>query len=478
MSTEEKQSQSTQDMSSNAGFLFTINLIIGAGLLSVPYAFRLSGWLISGSYTIICCILGYVWSCQLIEVMSRCEALLQLKERGQNIARPSLKILLFGTNQVKSDLNRKILSYEDITPDITKRRIDISEIVDLIFGKHWQTVYLVLIVTVSILALASYGVVFSSSLASNIDIGIVNSCDIYQYEGFFNECKNTYWFYLAIFSGISIYLTLVEISEQKIVQSIIAYISMLNIVVVSSLCIISLAAGTMVDSDEPREGSDFIMADVYNIGTSLPIILLATIYQPSLPSVIEGFKEKLGIKKVLKRALIASLIIYIAMGIFVPLVVPNVHGQYNISFRNYSAGFSQEERPWWTYIIAYFLVLSPALGILSSFPLLAIPIAHNIISSIGLSKSTIGEYGTKLACCLIPLLIAFFEYNLGNILSIAGIILILLVSVAIPFMCIGAREMIETKSIYDFPYTPRIVSLAIIVVHMLIALSKIYSVVS
>lgn len=39
-------------------FVFTINVVVGSGILSIPYAFKISGLLVGSIYTVIACSLS------------------------------------------------------------------------------------------------------------------------------------------------------------------------------------------------------------------------------------------------------------------------------------------------------------------------------------------------------------------------------------------------------------------------------------
>lgn len=387
--------ENSSHLGSISGFLLTINVVIGAGVLGLPYAFKQSGYLLSSIYTVLCCILGYYWACQLIEVMSRCEAITQLKAKGIVVKRPNLKQIIFG--KTKLDIQEHLISNYQIEPDITHRRIDLTEMVSIIFGDNWKNLYLLILLTISILSLVSYSVIFSTSLASELNLGFINACDIYETTSFFSECRKTYWFYLAILLGIGVYLSLIDVHEQKTLQNLLTFFTLFNVILVILACIVSLAFNLQVDCDQPIDSTDFKMVDFLNIGTSVPIILFASLYHISLPSIIENVQDKTtNITRIIKSVLVASLFIYMSMGLLVPFTLKNVEGQYNIGFRNYSAGYSQDERPFWTYIIAYFIVLLPGIGILTSFALTSIALSHNLISYFyGVNKSAIprlGEY--------------------------------------------------------------------------------------
>lgn len=326
------------------GFLFTINLVIGAGLLSLPYAFRMSGYLISGLYTFLCCLFGFAWACMLIEVMSRCEAIIQMNEQGTTIKRPTFKEIIFGKS--KKNLDEALINIDECVPDITHRRVDLCEMIDVLFGKNWKIIYMISLVFDTIFSLVGYTVVFSASLTSNLNLGFLESCDIYESEGFLSDCRKTYWFYLAILSGIVIYLTLIEMHEQKFIQNVLTILSLINVFLVLAVSISTIVLGVKIDSDQPHE-FDFKAHNVFNIGLSLPIIMFATIYQTSLPSIIENVGDKTtNINKILKLVLYVSSFVYLSMGLLIPTAISNVYGQYNISFRNYSGGYPLSERPW------------------------------------------------------------------------------------------------------------------------------------
>lgn len=192
--------------------------------------------------------------------------------------------------------------------------------------------------------------------------------------------------------------------------------TLFNLLLCTVLCVIHLSVDTSLDNSEPIDG-DFNMFDPINIPTSFPIILFAAVYHTFLPSIVENVEHKpKAIRATLTRVLIVSLIIYISVGLVIPSAIPDVKGFFNISFRNYSAGNPQNDRPSWTYFMAYFIVLFPSIGILSTYPLMTISIAHNLITYFFGVDSKIAPrlavVGLKLVTVLIPLSIAFFEYDL------------------------------------------------------------------
>jgi len=78
--------------------------------------------------------------------------------------------------------------------------------------------------------------------------------------------------------------------------------------------------------------------------------------------------------------MITVTILYTILGFLVPLAIPDIESLATINWRDYSAGYSQDDRPWWTYLIAYFVVLFPALDCLSILPIVSITLSDNFIS--------------------------------------------------------------------------------------------------
>ena len=100
------------------GYIFTINLVIGAGFLSIPWAYENSGWLFSLLFQIFVSVQMYIVSSQLLESLSRSEILLRMTEEGKDIHSISLQKLF-----TKPLLQEKLIQPPHLTPMITQREI-------------------------------------------------------------------------------------------------------------------------------------------------------------------------------------------------------------------------------------------------------------------------------------------------------------------------------------------------------------------
>jgi len=83
--------------------------------------------------------------------------------------------------------------------------------------------------------------------------------------------------------------------------------------------------------------------------------------------------------KIIILAGVVSAAMYGLLGMIVPVAIESTPSMISISFRDYSAGYKADSKPWWTYIIEYSIVLFPALDVFSAFPLLSIASNDNII---------------------------------------------------------------------------------------------------
>lgn len=124
--------------------------------------------------------------------MSRCEAMIQYREKGHSLKRPGFKQIIFGKSKIEAELETKLIDKFQVIPEIAIRRVDLCEMIGIMFGNIWKNIYMFGLFVVGVLSLVSYTVIFASSLTSNINIGFLESCNMYDSVGFLNDCRKTY----------------------------------------------------------------------------------------------------------------------------------------------------------------------------------------------------------------------------------------------------------------------------------------------
>lgn len=241
--------------------------------------------------------------------------------------------------------------------------------------------------------------------------------------------------------------------------------TILRIVVMTlviAACLSAALTNTHVDSVLYNSADVPDAVNFQTMGKAMPIIVFATMYQTSLPSIVEQMRNKdRTVPKVLAWTTIVSLFFYLMLGLIVPIAIPNVPSQCSMVFRNYTAGHSLDHRPWWTFVLSYLVVIFPALDVFSSFPLNSVTLADNLQSLVygSVPRNSIprvGFYAVKLFACVPALVVAMLQHNLGPVLDWAGLFGFFLVLFMIPLCHLAGRKVLPIESQYDVRRVPRV----------------------
>ena len=399
---------SESGLSAGAGFVYTINIVIGAGFLSLPYAFKETGILLSLIYLSLASALNNYLSLMFLEVMHKVKLLKVWEDEG-------IPIQLHARDLV---LKRRKLTVSEETSENTLivegSQMNASAAMSILFGRKFGIFYLSLLTISFEGALIAYTSIFGSSMASNVPLPGLGTCDIYT-SGFYSPCVYNYWVFVLIYAIIVIYLTLRGLKEQKSFQIVMCGMRfiIMTLVIVCSLDLLVknnpvAPGGARPDSHSPA------MFNFKETGVALPVILFALGYQLQLPSIVELVADKAkNLWRIVTAVTFTSLLWYSALGAVVPYAIPNVEEQSTLSFRQYSGG-NMDRTPWWAEIISFVIVLFPAFDVMSCFPMSSISLADNWISII-YGKSEAGYkkvIGLRVVICLVPLVIASFLYNI------------------------------------------------------------------
>ena len=433
---------------------------MGAGFLTLPKTFDSAGWVFSSIYMAYAAFQSYYLGLQLIEVMSKGEVILRMKEDGNKLKRPKLIQLLRGR---RSD---SLISEIVVTPEITDRRLDISELVKLLFGKTVGYIYSFMLFVYLEGAMTGYAGIFASSLSAEIPLGFMDSCNIYLNDGFGDVCYRNYWIFLAIFSVCMFTLVILGLKKQVWVQTILAVLRFITIGTIIVICFNLISNNQEVDSDKWHDPELPDAVNYKHIGTALSNVLFAFVYQVQFLSIAEFVADrKRHLVSIVKMVSITCFIIFLTFGIVTSIALSQPEILITLNFQDYSAGNSKYNRPWWTYIISYFLISFPAADVFSSFPLMAIAVSDNLMSLVYGASNTASASKTSLylfrvLVCGFPLLVAFFVYDLGIVVELLSVCSFFCVPIMIPLMHIAARHMVPIKGFYDAPNSPKWLSLA------------------
>lgn len=246
----------------------------------------------------------------------------------------------------------------------------------LVFGMPGRIVYTIFMLITFECALAAHTSVFAASITRYVPIFEV--CDVYDYEGLFNECRLKYLLYAGIYLCISITLTLIGLKEQKCLQVFSTFLR----ITIFLIMLITAAVSIATDSPlVPIVGAvEYPSFTWTKLGISLPIISFAAGYAIIIPELSSGLKNKQ--RDALKSQLISNIAIFLIvalLGIIVSyaLLGSKVDSQTTLSWTGYDAGISP--RPIWTHVIELAILLFPAINVMTCSPLIAIPVAGNYL---------------------------------------------------------------------------------------------------
>ena len=361
------------------GYSYTINSIIGAGILAIPWGYANCGWLIGILIQVLVLGISFSASYLLLSTWSRVEIIAQIKESGGSTIQVPLTHL-FRSPKIESFIPKTdSIIIKDRTPKILDRKFDLNEMVTLTMGKKYSYIVISAFILSSYPTLVAYCSVFSKSMASNVPL-FGYTCNIYDENSFFGQCKLVYWGYLSIFSTIMIILSYFHLSEQRWIQLLLSCFrfTVFTIMIITSL--FALATNTNLESPGPNNSSP-ALADFSKFGSLFFIIIFASLFENLIPTTTGFVKNKSkDLPKIINLSCISFNILYITVGLILSFSIENPEEMVSLNWRNYTAGNSLNDRPGWTYIITYIVIILPAMDISSSFPIISSNFADNLMS--------------------------------------------------------------------------------------------------
>ena len=437
------------------GFFFSVNVVIGAGFLALPFSFANSGWFPSLIFMIVSAIISYYLGRVTLELFCRAEAIKTIQESGVFIKNPSIREIVLG-GYIEKDFSKE--APEEVEFEITDRRFDMSKLVEIFMGNIYGKVYLFFLYLFLSGAQTAYVSVFASSFSSKIPLGFNGTCNIYEHPDLSDSCRINYWIFLSIYAVPMFYFTIKGLREQQWLQ---VTMSILRFVIIGIMIITSLALIGQEATINSGEHNPFKMPQVANskgLLGAIPTIFFALLFQLQFPSIAEFIREKKrDLKKIIFMVTIATATVYALIAMIIPIAVHDVKPQCSLDFSDYSAGYSQSEKPVWTSIISYTVVLFPAFDVFSSFPLMATAVADNLMSmKYGVSNEDFLSEKIKknfrFFAVAIPIFISFFVFDLGKIIDFVGLLGLILLPITIPILHVASRTMLSTPTNYDTPF--------------------------
>eukprot|EP00727_Mastigamoeba_balamuthi_P002179 m51a1_g11959 hypothetical protein (490) ;mRNA; r:792189-793988 len=388
--------------SSFTAFAVTINYIIGAGVLGLPYAFYRAGiplTLLTLLFFFCFTVIGCWW---VIEVLARAHGVVTAADScfAHNRANPP-----------RHRIGRVIYSY--------------TETCELFGGPVAKWFCQLVLILYSVGCMWAFTATFASSLASVIFTYAVETeeCNIYTAHSI--DCDFTYYGCIALFALITIPLTLMDIAEQQSLQVALTIYRF----VVFGIIAITVAVGLATHGPQHPGASDLLDLKWSGFGLMFPSAAFALNVHYNLPDALTPTKNKSHLKWIAMAAQLVSLLFYVLVGALcavffnppLPLLTLNWAG-----YTGRDGGWGPGDAHWWAVAVRLLIILLPVVDLANVYPLVAITIGGNFEAALPKSlRAWLGPRPTRVCCRLAsavpPMILASVFGRLDTIFTITGL---------------------------------------------------------
>jgi len=312
-----------------------------------------------------------------------------------------------------------------------KHVLEVTELTKLLFGNTARYAYLVVMGLWTLGTMWSFGSVFGASLANHIPILFMpephnQTCDMNADP---ENCRLQYIFYVLVFGCVVVPLTLMDMTEQVMVQVIMAAGRIVLVCIMSGTVLAAwtcdgvafkLMARASADGGLQRDPPPLFDTPIDFSGLSIliPVAVTAAAFHQAIPSITRDTADKWDMHKVLRAAFIIVGVCYVVFGVLLALFFgEHIEPQSTLLWADYvgcadvsavhsSAGLNATEpfdtaaggrillmsgsdavsaaralKPsGWAQFVTLFVLLFPAADVASAFPLNAIALANNLLS--------------------------------------------------------------------------------------------------
>eukprot|EP01029_Cantina_marsupialis_P001521 TRINITY_DN1130_c0_g4_i1.p1 TRINITY_DN1130_c0_g4~~TRINITY_DN1130_c0_g4_i1.p1 ORF type:complete len:472 (-),score=87.58 TRINITY_DN1130_c0_g4_i1:445-1860(-) len=365
---------------------FSINIIIGCGVLGIPWAFHEGGFVLASISIVLVCFMAIIVKDFVLDAHVRAEAVKQFETLA---------------TEKKFDLESQ---HGDKVPlpafEMTARKFEIADLANIFIGRKSSLSFVIILCVYCFGALWAYVSVFAKGFSETFPL-----IDGWSYH--------IYW---LAFTIAVIILTCLEMKEQLFIQVTMSVLRFVIIFLIIGTTLIPILNGDGDFNDiNHSQASEATFVDFSGFGQLLPVIGVAQILHHVIPTIAADVKNKKQVSAVFNTAFFLTGILYLAIGLVVSLYFgDHIKSSCNLNWNSYTGPL----------IIKRFIVLFPGIDVLSGYPLAAIALASNIKSvcekrNVKTSRWQVTKY--RILASLPPAIGAYFVSDLGIILSYSGL---------------------------------------------------------
>ena len=228
------------------------------------------------------------------------------------------------------------------------RKFEPVELAEIFVGKWFKYLYLLIVTIYSFLACWSYSTVAGSAWASNIPYNFA-SLNVCENDAFHHQvlphggCLSSYYFSVFLFGLIMIFLSVLDLKEQAIVQIFLGSARFLTVgaIVIYSIVQLSRGGDACLGSPLHHNSTDNLTDDIFYSLTNatrytpyshfvfnfepkgwvaaIPVFTYAFIIHVGISSLSHPVKQKRYLHWMLAAMSVTALVSYMSLGVVVPL---------------------------------------------------------------------------------------------------------------------------------------------------------------
>eukprot|EP00667_Euglena_gracilis_P006684 EG_transcript_6742 len=460
--------------------MMMVNAILGAGILSLPYAFVKGGLLLAVPFLLGVTVLAYVTAAWIVEAQSRAQALAQLTVQtfrpGDAVAEESgnedegagllaAKDARRNASPRGAPSNRsEILDETVITlaasregrglgpfalPPLpeeyrimdSSRVFELNELCRLFLGNAGQRVYEGSLFLYVYSTLWLYASIVANTVLSIVPIPNLTSflqCNSYS-DTFPAECVLGYRIWLCVLCVVLLPICFVDISALARVQvllNVLGYFCISTMVLSVAVAIFVVPApGTAAAANAPYITHSPLF-DLRGFGILFATTIFTQMGHWGVPSIIQVLGDKQRVTEVLRYSFSITFSLYLLLSVLCVLyfgatALPTV----TLNWRNFTL-MPDGSRPAWIQAISTAVVAVPVCTIMCAIPMFIHTLANNLIAAlpqdvwraIVCMGHTSGQWppyrlqvATRLFTLVPPFALAFAERDASAIVSLCGL---------------------------------------------------------
>jgi amino acid permease len=327
-------------------------------------------------------------------------------------------------NQPTDTEQQAILVYhkQDLPPTkylIEQRKFEVNALCRVFLGKVGLQVYTLIICLYLCGALWAYTSVFSSAMATAVPL--------FGDDQYFN-----YTCYAILYGCVVVPLSCLELDEQVPLQvflTLCRFLMFFLMIGTSYLAADDEKDVSNIDSFEPAANFQWS-----GIAKTLPILVFANIFHHSIPGLTHPVGDKRKVGKVFTATNIFTVAAYVTLGLTLGAAFgTGIEQSSNLNWSTFHAGTGYIDEDgdvvdaaWWTKVISKYIMLFPAVDVVSAYPLNAITLGNNIFGAAygkrihEVEKDRFKRTCFRLLASVPPIIFGILVRELGTITDYTG----------------------------------------------------------